>query len=83
MKGGYHTAVFALELNKWVVFELQFQTKKFTFASIQSRMRLVISNHSFEIEDMNVTFTIVVLESNTICPVPIKSIHGYQGVDIS
>ena len=45
-------------------------------------MCLVVSNHSFEIEDMHVAFTIVVLESNTICPVPIKSIHGYQGVDI-
>ena len=46
-------------------------------------MCLIVSNNAFKIENMHIPFTIVVLESHTVCLVPIKPIHGYQGVDIS
>ena len=42
------------------------------------------SNQMFDgYEDMHIPFPIVVFESNTVCLVKIKSIHGYQGVGIS
>jgi hypothetical protein len=42
----------------------------------------MVSNDPFEIKNMNVTFSIIVLESNTVCPIAIETIHGYQGIDI-
>jgi len=42
-------------------------------------MRLIVSNNSLKVKNMHIPFPIVVLESHTICPVPMKSIHGYEG----
>ena len=42
----------------------------------------MVSNDPFEIENMNAAFSNIVLESNTVCPIAIETIHGYHGIDI-
>ena len=39
--------------------------------------------NSLKVEDVHIPFPIVVFESNTVCLVKVKSIHGYQRVGIS